>query len=165
MKAICLWEPWASLMAVGAKTIETRSRAIKYRGDLLICAAKHQTKAEEMELASKWLWAYREKFRGYIGNFHDLWDGMPFGRAVCVVEVYDCLPASSVYKSISIEERQLGDYHTGRWAWLTKNVQRIREPFPVQGKQFFFDVSDELVKAALREKPSPTWTLPMPSQK
>lgn len=32
MKAISLWQPWASAIAVGAKRVETRSWATKYRG-------------------------------------------------------------------------------------------------------------------------------------
>lgn len=40
MRAISLWEPWASLIRTGAKTFETRSWETKYRGLLLICAAK-----------------------------------------------------------------------------------------------------------------------------
>ena len=40
--AISLWEPWASLMATGAKTIETRGWATRHRGPLLICAAKRR---------------------------------------------------------------------------------------------------------------------------
>ena len=42
MKALTLWQPWASLIAVGAKTIETRSWSTAYRGPLLIHAAKRR---------------------------------------------------------------------------------------------------------------------------
>ena len=40
MKAITLTQPWASLVAVGAKRIETRSWPTKYRGPIAIHAAK-----------------------------------------------------------------------------------------------------------------------------
>jgi activating signal cointegrator 1 len=40
MKALTLWQPWASLVAFGVKTIETRSWSTKYRGPLAIHAAK-----------------------------------------------------------------------------------------------------------------------------
>lgn len=39
MKALTLWQPWASLVALGVKTIETRSWSTKYRGPLAIHAA------------------------------------------------------------------------------------------------------------------------------
>lgn len=38
MKAITLWQPWASLVAVGVKTIETRSWSTSYRGPIAIHA-------------------------------------------------------------------------------------------------------------------------------
>ncbi len=40
MKALSLKQPYASLIAEGIKTIETRKWATKYRGDILICASK-----------------------------------------------------------------------------------------------------------------------------
>src|SRR5262245_54509744 len=39
MKAVCLIQPWASLVVHGVKKFETRSWATKYRGPLLICAS------------------------------------------------------------------------------------------------------------------------------
>lgn len=38
LKAITLWEPWASLMAIGAKKNETRGCWTKHRGDIAIHA-------------------------------------------------------------------------------------------------------------------------------
>lgn len=40
MKAITLHQPWASLIALGVKTIETRAWSTNYRGPLAIHAAK-----------------------------------------------------------------------------------------------------------------------------
>lgn len=40
MKALTLWQPWASLVAQGVKRIETRPWTTKYRGPLAIHAAK-----------------------------------------------------------------------------------------------------------------------------
>jgi hypothetical protein len=40
MKAISLWQPWATLVAIGAKTIETRGWSTSYRGPIAIHAAK-----------------------------------------------------------------------------------------------------------------------------
>lgn len=34
MKALTLWQPWASLVALSEKTIETRCWSTKYRGEL-----------------------------------------------------------------------------------------------------------------------------------
>jgi len=40
MKAISVKQPWASMIARGEKTIETRTWTTKYRGPLLICSSK-----------------------------------------------------------------------------------------------------------------------------
>lgn len=40
MKALSVKEPWASLIASGEKTMETRTWKTSYRGDLLICASQ-----------------------------------------------------------------------------------------------------------------------------
>jgi hypothetical protein len=40
MKAITILQPWASIIVYGAKHIETRSWATKYRGKIVIHAAK-----------------------------------------------------------------------------------------------------------------------------
>lgn len=40
MKALCLKEPFASLVLEGKKTIETRKWKTSYRGKLLLCASK-----------------------------------------------------------------------------------------------------------------------------
>ncbi|MCK9568878.1 ASCH domain-containing protein [Candidatus Pacearchaeota archaeon] len=40
MKALSIQQPWANMIASGQKTIETRTWATSYRGDLLICSSK-----------------------------------------------------------------------------------------------------------------------------
>ena len=40
MKAITVWQPWASLLVSGRKRYETRSWATSYRGPIAIHAAK-----------------------------------------------------------------------------------------------------------------------------
>ncbi len=49
MKALTLWQPWASLIAIGAKSIETRSWATPYRGRLAIHAAARKPEVWMME--------------------------------------------------------------------------------------------------------------------
>lgn len=40
MKALSVKQPWANMIASGAKTIETRTWATAYRGELLIVSSK-----------------------------------------------------------------------------------------------------------------------------
>ena len=63
IKAISLHQPFASLIASGLKTLETRRWSTNYRGRLLICSTQ------------------KPKI-----------DGMPLGQALCVVSVTGCRP-------------------------------------------------------------------------
>ena len=51
MKAVSVKQPWASLIAEGNKTIETRTWPTNYRGDLLICASK-KPKIEDLPVSA-----------------------------------------------------------------------------------------------------------------
>jgi len=63
MKALSLHQPWASMIASGAKTIETRTKSTNYRGDLLIVS----TKKPEIP-------------------------GFPLGQALCIAKLVNCRP-------------------------------------------------------------------------
>lgn len=127
MKAISLWEPWASLMALGAKRVETRAWYTTYRGPLLICAARrpvNEVGRDVMVLAES-------------HGFHVI---PQYGRAVAVVDLIRC-DRIVEFEPTSLEHF-LGDYTPGRFAWTTEGLRRIVRPFPVRGAQglFYVDV-------------------------
>lgn len=128
MKAITLWEPWASAMALGKKGIETRHWLTAYRGDLAICSAKRRMTAEDLDSME----IVVEPPNGYI---------IPYGCCVCVVELFDCIPTPlAILHGISDTEYMLGDYTPGRWAWLTRNRRRLRTPVPIVGRQALWNL-------------------------
>ena len=53
MKALTLHQPWANLVALGHKQIETRSWATKYRGALAIHAGKYFPPANRNLISSE----------------------------------------------------------------------------------------------------------------
>lgn len=59
MKALSLTQPWASLVAIGEKRIETRSWATRYRGPVAIHAAKSFPGAAQH-------WCFAEPFRSAL---------------------------------------------------------------------------------------------------
>lgn len=169
IKALSLWQPWASLIAVGAKTYETRSWKADYRGPLLICASKRGqrpgfNRLEIMDL----LLNHPEFFKSLMvrygdpGEGHrqlDLWarsiyDDLPFGKAVAVADLANCFPTQGYgwTKGLSLEdiqrEQAFGDFSPGRFAWKLEDVRTI-EPFPVKGRQGLFEmeVPDHLLRA------------------
>lgn len=70
---------------------------------------------------------------------------LPFGQALCVVNLLACYPTQSLGDTISRRERALGDFSDGRFAWQMVDVRQFKEPFPIRGRQGLFGVPDELV--------------------
>lgn len=138
LRAISLHEPWASLMRVGAKTIETRNRICHVRGEVAICAAQKHIPANQI---SEYL------FR-LMSEHHLIYDCLPRGHVICVVEIWDCL-TTSLLQGISGPELAFGDYGPNRFGWLTRNLRPLKEPIPCKGKQGFFFLTEE-VEAKVR---------------
>ena len=151
MKGISLWQPWPSLIAVGAKTIETRSRRTKYRGPLAIQAAKYHLSDDERDGLGPDFWhAMAEAL--HPKGMADL----PYGSIVAVVNLADCVPTTEFMRFRTIaparwSDRELlfGDYSPGRFAWILEDVKALKTPIPFIGHQFLFDVPDELLLKGL----------------
>jgi hypothetical protein len=130
MKALSLWQPWASLIATGAKRYETRSWSTRYRGPLLICAAKTMNPEVKDALMNV------EIQKALAGAGVKI---IPFGVAVCIVDLTDCVPAGNLSNEQIGTDRPFGDFSLGQWAWKLENVRKVL-PFAVKGEQGVFDV-------------------------
>lgn len=149
MKALSLWEPWASLIATGAKRFETRSWSTSYQGPLLICAAKKGLSYSELNhyLA---IWEFQRGLAPLLGHALNLsadnwtWAGvgienLQFGNAVAIVELEGCIPTEELTLGECGTDWPFGDFSGGRFAWRLRLVEKI-EPFPVRGAQGLFEV-------------------------
>ena len=116
MKAITLWQPWATLVAIGAKCIETRSWSTTYRGPLAIHAAKSKEGHDAF---------YKEPFHNELKAYHyHRPTELPHGKIIAVCELVNILPTEEVRGLIEGRELAFGDYSNGRWAWRLVNVRR-----------------------------------------
>lgn len=142
MRCISLWQPWASLIAVGAKKIETRSWATSYRGPLLIHASKNRNR-DALYLCSEQPFC-AELLRGGIRSMSDL----PFGAIVCRCELVDCVNTDDMnaLDYLMAIERSFGDFSHGRFAWKLDNIVQLK-PIPYTGRQGLFEVPDVIVPA------------------
>lgn len=135
MKALTLTQPWATLVAIGAKRIETRSWRTPYRGSLAIHAAKGFPKWAK-ETCSE------PEFARELGS-----DRLPLGVVIATCRLISCIPTRELQQNRVIEvdylagcddfllddrERTFGDYSPGRWAWLLADIQRC-DPIPATG--------------------------------
>lgn len=133
MKALSLWQPWATLMALGLKKIETRSWGTKYRGPLAIHAARRIEFFVHLRIQA----ALEE------AGLHSA--DLPRGGIIGTVDIVDC-------KEITIANRPdypewaFGDYTPGRFMWITENAKPFKKIIPIAGFQRIFNVNDELLR-------------------
>jgi hypothetical protein len=151
MKAITLHQPWATLVAIGAKQIETRSWKTAYRGPLAIHAGKN-TRYIKMKSAD-YLCA-EEPFYSVLTRAGFVWPSgpLPLGCVVATCELVDVqqidevvsFPACQSYNArghtweLSKQERAFGNYAVGRYMWLLDNIQ-ILPAIPAKGSQGFWE--------------------------
>jgi hypothetical protein len=132
MKVISLWQPWASLIAVGGKEYETRSWATRYRGKIAIHAAKTR---DHLSLG------YQQPFYDVLidSGWYSEPEKLPLGAIVAIAELTAIYRADELYPKISEQERAFGLYGDGRFAWRLQNVKPLNLPFQVSGKQGLWD--------------------------
>lgn len=163
MRALSLWQPWASLWAAGIKRNETRGRLTHVRGPVAI----HAAKLTHMQLADKiGATAYFKLSDICMDTLGVLISDLPRGCVVGTVGVVECRhigdnalgmpllldrePKATRMghgELVSDLERSLGDYSPGRYAWIGRN-HVVVEPLPWKGSQGFFDVPADLLHKA-----------------
>ena len=127
--AVTLYQPWAQMVAVGEKRIETRSWPTTHRGIIAIHAAQRHDKL---------LWSMyhhptfkpRLEAHGYGESFSSL----PFGQVVAVAELLGCLMVTK-YNQPKSPELELGDYALGRYMWFLGKVIELKPGTVATGRQ------------------------------
>lgn len=135
MKALTLWQPWASLIAWGEKQYETRGYAISHRGTLAIHAGLMDDTIPLLMNNS----FYRDAF-DRAGISHDL--KLPAGCILCVVDLTSVVFTDGL--EISQREENFGDYSHGRYAWKLENLRVLAKPIPARGYQGLWNWPVEL---------------------
>ena len=141
VRCLSLTQPYATLISLGVKCIETRSWQTPYRGRLAIHAAKDFPKdARAMCL--------KEPFKRVLmaAGIESLAD-LPLGALLATVQLVDCVPTGKVRSQLSSEEYAFGDYSAGRFAWLLGDVQRLAVPVPARGALRLWTVDRSVLEA------------------
>lgn len=128
MKALTLWQPWASLVAIGAKRIETRSWSTTYRGPLAIHAAK-RTPPKALALAGT------DPFCTALERAGLDWRQLPSGVIVATCKLTAVYQIRGYGDAPRPPERDFGDYTVGRFMWHLDDIQALVDPLPAQGRQ------------------------------
>lgn len=172
MKALTVRQPWASLIAGGTKTIETRSWPTSYRGPLAIHAGKAVAHPSDR------IWERSGR-------------GVRLSLAViAVAELTDVLVIAHVGTTLSASlldrrhgflvdqgvhglriaqpatgdhgwvltdvsaQRDLGHYPHESYAWLLGNVRRLRRPVRCNGALGLWDLPSDIEQEVARATPT-----------
>jgi hypothetical protein len=146
MKALTLTQPWATLVAVGAKKIETRPWGTTYRGPLAIHAAKgFPDWAQDI--------CFEKEFQSALLDAR-IWatNDLPLGSVVAVCNLVGCwqvLKPGYRYLGPEMEppvkippdgpELDFGNYKPGRFVWILENIKPLDPPVPARGEQRLWD--------------------------
>ena len=123
MKVLSLTEPYATLIKMGIKTIETRSWKTNYRGELYIHASstkipkEYRNNLELMALVSK--------------------EELNYGNIIVKCRLTDCIKMDDEYIN-TIKEKDknnfiTGVYESGRYAWILEDIEVLSSPIKVKG--------------------------------
>jgi activating signal cointegrator 1 len=156
MKVLTLTQPWATLVAIGAKTIETRSWRTSYEGPIAIHAARGFPRACESL-------CHRDPFVMALINagFNKAAD-LPRGMIVAVAELVFCVGVEAIEERWQYgghfartfpedRERAFGDFSEGRYGWILESIRPLREPIPYLGALGLRTLSAD-VEAAVRQQ-------------
>jgi hypothetical protein len=136
VKAISLWQPWASLWISPAKLDETRHWPTLYRGPLAVHAAK--TFVRDFGSSNPILEILEDKFGPH-------WSAeLPVGALIGVVNLICCVPTDDLV--VGADNRACGDFSPGRYAWRrASDFKVLSRPIPWRGRQRIFNVPDDLL--------------------
>ena len=157
MKVLSILQPWASLIVLGHKKIETRSWNTKYRGEIYIHASsKHPTpdfwtKEPYLTPFVKHGLIKCETVSGGIEKIIAYHSFMPTGVIVGKVNLIETFkftyPLPDEYRpmcdadgwELTEKEIAFGDYSPGRYGWLLSNPVIFDKPIPAKGKLGIWD--------------------------
>lgn len=141
-------QPFATLIAIGAKHFETRCWSTKYRGDLLIHAGKSK---ECLSLCEQEPFKSILKHFGYKASYD-----LPLGMIIAKTTLKDCIKVKESNMCISNtaileddikigrDEYTFGDYTEGRFAWKLENVKILKNPIPYKGQQKIWNYKGDI---------------------
>lgn len=145
LRVLTVHQPYASLIALGVKGVETRSRSTSYRGPVAIHAAKGYTAADVAVYKQLRSWG------DAVGELIGPWDDLPRGVVIATVDLIACEPVTkpgiACIAGARPWEVHVGDYTPGRWTWQLASVRRLVDPVVARGALGLWRADETLVAA------------------
>ncbi|MNO43053.1 hypothetical protein D3C76_332630 [compost metagenome] len=144
MKAVTIIQPFATLVALEEKKLETRSWSTKHRGPLAV----HAGKKIDRKICQQ------EPYRSILLKHGYKVDNLPTGAVLAIGRLVDChqviveqgnTAILGNHAVVSGYEYLFGDYNPGRYAWELSDMARLQQPIEIKGMQglwnFNYDMS------------------------
>ncbi|HBV87041.1 MAG TPA: 2-oxoglutarate dehydrogenase E1 [Desulfosporosinus sp.] len=134
MRALTVWQPFATLLAERHKKIETRSWATNVRGAVAIHSAKKPFKEVKCLINPRSITVISNLLFPYS------LERLPTGYVLAVGNLVDCKRIDEAFiETLSPTEIHLGDYTIGRYAWIFEDVKHFKTPMQAKGSLGFWD--------------------------
>lgn len=150
MKALTVQQPWAAAIATGAKTVENRTWATKYRGRISIHAGTRWSERGgfDMRIAG---WHGRRMFGDrFAAACHPLPHAelFPTGVIIATAELADCHPDTGCcepWGESSYDDRD-GTRRVNVHHWLLEDVKLLAAPITARGALGLWTVPPDIEK-------------------
>lgn len=128
--ALSLWQPWASLIAMGEKQYETRDWYPR----------KNQPQYLAIHSAKRWTGAEQTIHRAFVRRFPEMkWpETVPLGAVLCICQLRTVHPTEAIRDQLMQQELAFGNYADGRYAWELEVLHVFEQPIPAKGSQLFW---------------------------
>lgn len=137
LKAITIAQPWATLVAIGAKKLETRSWGTLYRGKLAIHASPSFPKAAQDLLHTEPF--YTILSLGGVKNSSQLIRG----AIIAIVNLWDCRMILN-HRMPPEPEYSFSDFKIGKYVWCFEDAELLQNPMEHQGGDGLWDFTPEI---------------------
>jgi activating signal cointegrator 1 len=150
VKAITLTQPWATLVAIGAKRFETRSWQPRHLGPIAIHAAKGFPPEAQARCCDDMF--YRLLFGTTVRpdveagiDPRSRVESLPLRAVIATARLeWSESTDSAIFPSVLAEygtpdERDLGNYSPGRWAWYLTGARPLPEPVQARGALWLWE--------------------------
>jgi len=135
VRAITLWQPWASFMMAGLKTYETRSWRLPEDGWVAIHAAKREPRDVGRFINERSQSQHRRMFLAGLGIIGEVFERLPRGQVLGLALFNESVPVETVRWTLGAYDSHLGDWTDGRFAWPVANIYHFPRGIPARGKQ------------------------------
>ena len=133
MKVLSLTEPYATLIKLGKKKIETRSFKTNYRGELYIHASSTKIPKE---------WKNNKELMELVDG-----NDLNFGYIILKCKLVDCVYMDEEFLD-KIKKDKLeficGDYRLQRYAWILEDIEVLDKPIFAKGKLGIWNYEEDI---------------------